>query len=69
MCAWGMSAETALALVDLLLDRDEIARSRPELSGGTRSKAAPGRPGNSGGHDPNILPTFLRGQWSAGDST
>jgi C-terminal processing protease CtpA/Prc len=23
--------------------------------------------GNSGGYDPNILPTFLRGQWSCGD--
>ena len=30
---WGMSAETALAVVDMLLDREEIARSRPTLAG------------------------------------
>ena len=29
----------------------------------------PGRAGNSGGYDPNILSTFLRGRWSAGDYT
>ena len=65
---WGMSAETALALVDLLLDRDEIARSRPELSGWNQIEGLLlDDRGNSGGYDPNILPTFLRGQWSAGD--
>lgn len=65
---WGMSAETALALVDLLLDRDEIGRTRPELAGWgeIRGLILDDR-GNSGGYDPNILPTFLRGQWSAGD--
>ncbi|HEY6148366.1 MAG TPA: PDZ domain-containing protein, partial [Thermoanaerobaculia bacterium] len=30
---WGLNAETALAIVDLLLDRDEVARVKPELSG------------------------------------
>lgn len=65
---WGMSAETALAVVDLLLDREEIERVRPELSGwsGIQGFLLDAR-GNSGGYDPNILPTFLRGRWSAGD--
>jgi C-terminal processing protease CtpA/Prc len=65
---WGMSAETALAVVDLLLDRDDIARSRPQLAGwGEIEGLLLDDRGNSGGYDPNILPTFLRGQWSAGD--
>lgn len=65
---WGMSAETALAIVDLLSDRAEIARSRPALAGW---EAIDGFlldvRGNSGGYEPNILPTFLRGRWSAAD--
>jgi len=65
---WGMSSETALALVDLLLDREEIARSRPNLAGWNAIEGLIlDDRGNSGGYDPNILPTFLRGQWSAGD--
>ena len=28
---WGLSAETALAVVDLLLDRDEASQAKPEL--------------------------------------
>ena len=65
---WGMRAESALAVVDLLIDRAEAARFKPELSGW---EAIEGLVldvrGNSGGYDPNILTTFLRGQWSAGD--
>jgi C-terminal processing protease CtpA/Prc len=65
---WGMSADTALAIVDLLLDREEIARVRPPLSGwGQIEGLLLDTRGNSGGYDPNILPTFLRGQWSSGD--
>ncbi|HEY1251756.1 MAG TPA: S41 family peptidase [Thermoanaerobaculia bacterium] len=65
---WGMSAETALAVVDLLLDRDEVARSRPGLAGWNEIEGLIlDDRGNSGGYDPNILPTFLRGQWSSGD--
>jgi C-terminal processing protease CtpA/Prc len=65
---WGMSADTALAIVDMLLDRDETARVRPQLSGwgGIEGFLLDAR-GNSGGYDPNILTTFLRGLWSAGD--
>jgi C-terminal processing protease CtpA/Prc len=65
---WGMSADTALAIVDMLLDRDQTAEVRPELSGwgGIEGFLLDVR-GNSGGYDPNILTTFLRGQWSAGD--
>lgn len=65
---WGVRAESALAVVDLLLDRVEAARARPELSGwdGIEGFLLDVR-GNSGGYDPNILTTFLRGQWSAGD--
>jgi len=65
---WGLSAETALAVVDMLLDRDEIARVRPNLAGwGEISGFVLDVRGNSGGYDPNILPTFLRGEWSSGD--
>lgn len=65
---WGLSAETALAVVDMLLDRDEVARVRPSLAGwGELSGFVLDVRGNSGGYDPNILPTFLRGQWSTGD--
>ncbi len=65
---WGVRTESALAIVDLLLDRAEAARARPELSGwdGIEGLLLDVR-GNSGGYDPNILATFLRGQWSAGD--
>ena len=65
---WGMSAETALAVVDMLSDRAEIAGSRPGLAGW---EAIDGFlldvRGNSGGYEPNILPTFLRGRWNAAD--
>ncbi len=65
---WGMSAETALAAVDLLLDRDESARAKPELAGFASIEGVLlDVRANSGGYDPNILTTFLRGQWSAGD--
>jgi C-terminal processing protease CtpA/Prc len=65
---WGMSAETALAIVDLLTDRAEVARTRPALSGweGIEGLLLDVR-GNSGGYDPDILPTFLRGRWNAAD--
>ncbi|HEY3202356.1 MAG TPA: S41 family peptidase [Thermoanaerobaculia bacterium] len=65
---WGMSAETALAIVDMLLDRAEVARARPGLAGWQEIEGfLLDARGNSGGYDPNILPTFLRGQWSAAD--
>ncbi len=65
---WGMSAETALAVVDLLLDRSLTARARPELAGwGEIEGFVLDARGNSGGYDPNILSTFLLGQWSAAD--
>ncbi|MGE5413144.1 MAG: S41 family peptidase [Syntrophomonadaceae bacterium] len=65
---WGMSAETALAVVDLLLDRSLTARARPNLAGweGIDAFLLDVR-GNSGGYDPNILSTFLQGSWSSGD--
>jgi carboxyl-terminal processing protease len=65
---WGVSADTALAVVDLLLDRAEAARSKPELKDWAAIEGVLlDVRGNSGGYDPNILTTFLRGQWSAGD--
>ncbi|MGH9399948.1 MAG: S41 family peptidase [Thermoanaerobaculia bacterium] len=65
---WGMRAESALAVVDLLLDRAEAARAKPELSGWDSIEGLLlDVRGNSGGYDPNILTTFLRGHWSAGD--
>jgi len=65
---WGLSAETALALVDLLLDREESAHAKPELSGwGDIEGFLLDVRANSGGYDPNILATFLRGRWSSGD--
>ena len=65
---WGMSAETALAVVDLLLDRAQTARARAELAGwGEIEGFLLDARGNSGGYDPNILSTFLQGEWSAGD--
>ncbi|HKA36438.1 MAG TPA: S41 family peptidase [Thermoanaerobaculia bacterium] len=65
---WGMSAETALAVVDMLLDRGEPARARPNLSGweGIDGFLLDLR-ANAGGYDPGILSTLLRGRWSAGD--
>jgi len=65
---WGMSAETALAVVDLLLDRKLTERARGGLEGwGEIDGFLLDVRGNSGGYDPNILSTFLQGQWSAGD--
>ena len=66
---WGMSAETALAVVDLLLDRDGGGAGAARSSRGwTRSRVFSWTcAGNSGGYDPNILTTFLRGRWSARD--
>ena len=63
-----MSTETALAVVDMLLDRSETGRARRELAGwGDIEGFLLDARGNSGGYDPNILSTFLQGQWSAGD--
>jgi C-terminal processing protease CtpA/Prc len=68
MRLWGLSAETALTVVDLLLDREETSRAKPELKDWASIEGALlDVRGNSGGYDPNILTTFLRGQWSAGD--
>lgn len=65
---WGMSAETGLAIVDLLSDREGTARAHPQLAGfGQIEGFLLDARGNSGGYEPNILATFLRGRWSAGD--
>ncbi len=65
---WGMSTETALAVVDMLLDRSETGRARRELAGwGDIEGFLLDARGNSGGYDPNILSTFLQGMWSSGD--
>jgi C-terminal processing protease CtpA/Prc len=65
---WGMSIETALAVVDMLLDRSETGRARRELAGwGDIEGFLLDARGNSGGYDPNILSTFLQGMWSSGD--
>ncbi len=65
---WGMNSETALAVVDLLLDRSEVVRVKPELAGWSEIGGfLLDVRANSGGYDPNILATFLRGRWSAGD--
>lgn len=65
---WGMSAETALAVVDMLSDRAEVARARPALAGWEEIEGLLlDVRGNSGGYEPDILPTFLRGRWSAAD--
>ncbi|MFY9552551.1 MAG: S41 family peptidase [Thermoanaerobaculia bacterium] len=65
---WGMSAETALAVLGMLLDREEVARARPNLAGwGEIEGFLLDVRGNSGGYEPDILPTFLRGQWNSGD--
>jgi len=65
---FAVPIDTALAVVDLLLDREEAARARPELKDwGSIEGVLVDVRGSSGGYDPNILTTFLRGQWSAGD--
>ena len=65
---WGMSAETALAVVDLLLDRKQTERARSGLEGwGEIEGLLLDVRGNSGGYDPDILTTYLEGRWSSGD--
>ncbi len=65
---WGMSAETALVVVDMLSDRSLAAQGRaglsdwPAIAGFLLDVR-----GNSGGYDPNILATFLRGRWDTAD--
>lgn len=65
---WGLSADTALAVVDMLLDRETGAQGRagledwPKIEGFLLDVR-----GNVGGYDPGILPTFLRGQWDTAD--
>jgi C-terminal processing protease CtpA/Prc len=62
----GLSA-AALA-VDLLLNREESAGAKPELKGWEQIEGfLLDVRANSGGYDPNILATFLRGRWSSGD--
>ncbi|HEX7253154.1 MAG TPA: S41 family peptidase [Thermoanaerobaculia bacterium] len=64
---WGLSSETALALVDLLQDRRESSRVKPELSGfADIDGLLVDVRGNSGGYDPGILATFLKGRWISG---
>jgi carboxyl-terminal processing protease len=62
-----MSADTALAVVDMLSDRKGAEGSRglaglSEIDGFLLDVR-----GNTGGYEPNILPTFLRGRWNAAD--
>jgi C-terminal processing protease CtpA/Prc len=65
---WGISSQTALAVVDLLSDRVETARVHPELAGLDEAEGfLLDVRGNSGGYDPDILSTFLRGAWTTGD--
>ena len=65
---WGLSAEAALAIVDMLSDPKGAEGSRPNLAGLSQIDGfLLDVRGNSGGYDPNILPTFLRGQWNAAD--
>ncbi len=65
---WGLDSETALAIVDLLLDREEVERIHANLSGWNSIQGfVLDARANSGGYDPNILATFLRGRWSSGD--
>jgi len=65
---WGMSAESALAIVDMLSDPKGAEGSRPNLGGLSQIDGfLLDVRGNSGGYDPNILPTFLRGRWNAAD--
>lgn len=65
---WGVSSETALALVDLLSDRTATAHVKPELAGLDEVEGILlDVRGNGGGYDPDILATFLRGRWSSGD--
>src|SRR5262249_17489421 len=67
---WGFSAQTALAVVDLLLDREEASHARPALTGwGAIEGLLLDVRGNSGGYDPNLLASFLRGCWTSGGST
>ena len=64
---WGLSSETALALVDLMLDREDASRVKPELSGWKNIEGLlVDVRGNSGGYDPGILATLLEGRWSTG---
>ena len=65
---WGLSADVALAIVDMLSDPKGAEGSRPNLGGLSQIDGfLLDVRGNSGGYDPNILPTFLRGQWNAAD--
>ncbi len=65
---WGMSVESALAIVDMLSDPKGAEGSRPNLGGLSQVDGfLLDVRGNSGGYDPNILPTFLRGQWNTAD--
>jgi carboxyl-terminal processing protease len=65
---WGLSADAALAVVDMLSDPRGAEGSRPNLGGLSQIDGfLLDVRGNSGGYDPNILPTFLRGQWNAAD--
>jgi carboxyl-terminal processing protease len=65
---WGLSADVALAIVDMLSDPKGAEGSRPNLGGLSQIDGfLLDVRGNSGGYDPNILPTFLRGQWNSAD--
>jgi C-terminal processing protease CtpA/Prc len=65
---WGTSTETALAVVDLLADRVEIARHRPDLAGWESLEGVLlDLRGNVGGYDPGILTTLFSGGWTSGE--
>lgn len=64
---WGMSAETALAVVDMLSDRKGAEGSRGIAGLSDIEGFLLDVRGNTGGYEPNILPTFLRGRWNAAD--
>jgi len=63
---WGISTETALTVVDMLLDRKEVSGSRVAGWDGIEGFLLDVR-ANAGGYDPDILTTFLRGRWSCCD--
>jgi carboxyl-terminal processing protease len=64
---WGTSTETTLMVVDLLADRVEIARRRPDLAGWDAIEGVLlDLRGNVGGYDSGILTTLFSGGWTAG---
>jgi carboxyl-terminal processing protease len=68
MRLWGTSTETTLTVVDLLADRVEIVRRRPDLAGWDAIEGVLlDLRANVGGYDPGILTTLFSGGWTAGE--